>query len=178
MTPYRTRAAKKNLQAGIEKMKEEMSAAARVRRDFRLGRPPKPLGENEEPEQLRADATWRRASEAVAAFRARMTAAKLNPQHVAAAIIFVERTNPEQPHFLFLEEKGKAPEEIQSAAFDVLSRSDVIALGMIFEQFDERTKQRAIFPYLFFGLNKRGMDVLKRAADLGLAAGELLKIVN
>jgi hypothetical protein len=178
MTPYRTQAAKKNLQAGVKKMEQIMSPAARVRRDFRLGRPPKPIGENEQPEPLHPVVVWRRANEAVSSFRSRMTAAELKPRHVAAAIVYVERAAPDQPRLLALEEKGKSPEEMQSAAFEVLGRPDVIALGLIFGQIDERTKQKAIFPYLFFGLNQRGMAVLKKAAAKELAAGELLKNVN
>ncbi len=77
-----------------------------------------------------------------------------------------------------LEEEGKAPEEMWKAAFEQLSREDVIALGMIFGQYDEASKQKAIFPYLFFGLNQRGMAVLRKAAELQQDASALLKNVN
>lgn len=168
----------KNLRAGAKKMEDAMTPAARVRREFRLGRPPKPIGENEQPEPLHPVVVWRRANEAVSSFRERMTAAKLKPCHVAAAIVYVEQTDPEQPRLLALEEEGKSLEEMQSAAFEVLGRPDVITLGMIFGQIDEQTKQKAIFPYLFFGLNQRGMAVLKRAAAVEFELGELLKNAN
>jgi hypothetical protein len=178
VTPYKSRVAKKNLREGIKKMEKTMSPAAQVRRDFRLGRPPRPIGENERPQPLHRTVAWQRAVDALASFRVRMTGANLNPGHVAAAIIFIEGTNQDQPHFLFVEEKGKTSEEMQKTAFEQLGRDDVIALGMVFVQVDEQTKQRSIFPYQFFGLNQRGIAVLRRAVELEFAAGEMLKNVN
>jgi|SRR5579864_220872 len=180
MVEPRSRAAKRNLREGIQKMEKKMTPAAQVRRDFLLGRPPRPLGEHDEPEPLHPSVLWRRANESLSDIRTRMTKAGLKPEHVAAAIIYVERSTPEQPHFLYLEEKGKTPEEMRKEAFDFLVNraEDVIVLGMILVQFDEQTKQRAIFPRLFFGLNKRGMDVLKQAANLEFTLGALLKNVN
>lgn len=173
-----TRAAKRNLREGIKKMEQRMSTAAQVRRAFQLGRPPRPLADGEVPERLHPVAVWNRANEALSDLRTRMTTAKLNPRHVAAAIVFVERVSPEQPCFLFLEERGKTPEEVQNVAFGTLNSTDVIELGMIFVQLDEQTQHKAIFPYLFFGLNQRGMAVLRRAAAEEFTAGELLKNVN
>ncbi|HEY2363486.1 MAG TPA: hypothetical protein VGK36_20360 [Candidatus Angelobacter sp.] len=152
-----------------------MSPAAQVRRDFRLGRPPRAV---DNPEPLHPAVVWRRAQEALADFRGRMSAASLNPRHAAAVIVFIEKADSEKPCFTFLEEKGKTSEEMQKAVFETLSRADVIALGMIFVQLDEQTQQKAIFPYLFFGLNERGMAVLKRAAELEYVVGESLNNVN
>jgi hypothetical protein len=180
MVEARSRAAKRNLREGIRKMRQTMTPAAQVRREFQLGRPPRPLGEHEEPEPLHPSVLWRRANEALSDLRTRMTNAGLKPEHVAAAIIYIERSDPAQPRFMPLEQEGKTPEEMRKQAFDFLmSRGeDVIVLGMIFAQIDEQTKQKAIFPRLFFGLNQRGMDVLKRAAQAEYALGELLKNVN
>jgi hypothetical protein len=168
MTPsaYRTRAAKKNLREGIKKMEKVMTPAAQVRRDFRLGRPPKAS----EALPLHRMVVWQRATDALSNLRARMTAAKLNPDDVTAAIVFIERDNPDQPNVLLMDD--------QQAAFEQLGRDDVIALGMIFRQFDEQTKQQSTFPYQFMGLNERGMDVLKKAATQQVVAAELTKEVN
>lgn len=180
MVEARSRDAIKNLQKGIRKMERKMTAAAQVRRDFQLGRPPRPLGENEQPQPLHPLVAWQKATDALADFRARMSKAKLNPKQAAAAIVYVEKSNPDVPIFLRLEQKGKSPEETEQEALGVLSRFDVLALGMIFAQIDEEAQpiQKAIFPRLFFGLNKRGMDVLKRAAQREYELGELLKKVN
>ena len=178
MTPaHRSRVAKKNLREGIKKMEDEMSPAAKVRRDFRLGRPPRPapLDEEGHPEQLHPKVAWTRANEALSDFRRRMDAAKLNPQHAAAAIVYVIQADPDSPRLLPLEETGKTPEELQLAAFDTLGRPDVIALGVLFAQFDERTRKKAIFPYLFFGLGERGMAGLKKAASIEFEMTEMLK---
>lgn len=155
-----------------------MTPAARVRREFRLGRPPRTLADHEQMEPLHPTVVWRRANEAISSFRERMVGAKLNPRHVEGAIIFVEQSAPEEPRFLALEERGKTPGQMEVAAFEVLSRPDVLALGMICAQHDDGAKQRAIFPYLFFSLNKRGMDVLKKAAAMQYAVVEMLKDAN
>jgi hypothetical protein len=174
MTPYRTQTAKKNLREGIRKMKEAMkdNPAAQVRRDFQLGRPPRPLAEGQNPEPLHPTVAWQRATEALADFRARMAAVGLNPQYADAAIVFIQSADQDQPHLLGLSEDARG------TAYETLARGDVIALGMLFAQIDERSKQKAIFPKLFFGLSERGMAVLRRAAEIERALGELLKNVN
>lgn len=174
------RTAKRNLREGAKKMESAMTAAARVRREFQLGRPPKALGENEHPEPLHPAVLWKRATEALEDFRKRMTSAKLNPQHARAAVIYIESTAPELPRFLPLEEEGESSEERRKNVVEFLmSRSDdVIVLGMIFEQWDEEAHKKAIFPKLFFGLNAKGMAVLRHAAEVVFEAGEFGKNVN
>jgi hypothetical protein len=162
MAPYITQAAKKNLREGIKKMEKVMSPAAQVRRDFRLGRPPKPG----EALPLHRLVVWQRATDALANFRTRMAAAKLNPNDAGAVVVYVETSNPELPHFLGLEHTDKSPEESRRTAFEVLGRDDVIALGMLFLQFDEQAKKQTIFPYQFVGLNDRGLSVLRSAGLL------------
>jgi hypothetical protein len=170
MTLHRTEAARKNLRKGIKKMENSMSAAARVRRAFQLGRPPKPLSEGEmipEP-SLRPAVLWQRAVDALASLRARMQAAGLKPEHAEAAIVYVERAAPDEPHVFTLAED-------RIRALELFASEDVIPLGMIFMQHDEQTGQRAIFPYLFFGLNQRGMAVLRKAAEREIAAAEMIQ---
>jgi hypothetical protein len=174
MTPERTETAKMNLREGIKKMAKVMSPAAQVRRDFRLGRPPKPG----ETLPLHRMVVWHRASEALSNFRARMAAAKLNPKDVEALIVYIENTEPDTPRVLLLEEEGKTPGQCQMAAFKELGRDDVIAIGMLFRQFDTLSKQQFTFPYQFVGLNERGVAVLKKAAMMQVGASKLLKDVN
>jgi len=177
MTPPRTprtEDAQQNLRAGIKKMEKVMSPAAQVRRDFRLGRPPK-AGQLV---PLHRSVVWQKATKALADFRGRMAAASLNPKHVDAAIVFIELAAPDSPRVLLLETEGQTPEESRAAAFEVLGRDDVIALGMIFRQFDEQSQQQSTFPYQFMGLNERGVGVLKAAATLQVAVGELRKDTN
>jgi hypothetical protein len=143
-------------------MEKTMSPAAQVRRDFRLGRPPKPG----EALPLHRTVVWQRATDALINFRTRMSAAKLDPSHVTAAIVYIESANPDKPHFLLLEEQGKTPEQSRAEAFEQLGRDDVIALGMLFRQFDAQSKQQATFPYQFTGLNERGIAVLRSGAAI------------
>ncbi|GGG71864.1 hypothetical protein [Edaphobacter dinghuensis] len=170
MTPYTTQAGKKNLQAGIKKMEKSMSPAAQVRRNFRLGRPPK-AGESL---PLHRTVVWQRAADAVNKFRSEMIAAKLNPHHVDAAIVYIEAANPELPHFILLDDESRSLDEIRAAAFDILGRDDVLALGMLFKQHDEQTKQDVTFPYLFTGLSVNGIAVLRKAATNQYEGARLL----
>ena len=143
-----------------------------------LGRPPRPIGENELPVPLHPRVAWERAAEALADFRARMKAAKLKAEHVTGAIVSIEVSDPDQPHVLLLEEEGIAPETLQRKAFEELSRPDVIALGMIFRQFDQKDKRQSTFPYQFMGLNQRGIAGAGKAAELQVNLGEQLKNAN
>jgi len=167
MVRFYSRAARRNLKAGSKKMEENMSTAARVRRQFRLGRNPKP-GESL---PLHPRVVWERAYTALERFRTMMSLEKLSPKHVDAAIVFIEESNPDQPHFVLLSEgEDRVREE--------LSSPDVIALGMLFRQFDAEKKQQSTFPYLFVGLNERGMAVLKKAAEIQCKYAALTKDVN
>ena len=163
MVEHRSQAAKKNLREGVRKMEEEsMSPAARVRREFRLGRPPKKV---EDVLPLHPVVVWNKAADALSDFRARMATAKLDPDHVEAAIVFIEMADQDAPKLLALEqETGEPSEKCRQATFKQLSRSDVIALGMIFRQFDKKRKSATVFPYQFMGLNDRGLAVMRRAA--------------
>jgi len=175
MTPaHRSRTAKKNLREGIRKMQAEMSAAAKVRRDFRLGRPLKPG----EALPLHPLVVWKRATEALASFRTLMALEKLQPSDVSAVIVYLEEAHPDVPRFLLLEEAGKSEEEIKSSVFEVLSRSDVLALGMLFRQFDAEKKQQSTFPFQFTGLTEGGIALLRRAAEMQGKMSSLTKDVN
>ena len=170
MTPsaYRTRAAKKNLREGITKMEQRMTPAAQVRRDFRLGRPQK----TEIDEPLHPAVVWQRANRALADFRARMSAAELKPDHAEALIVYVAMPDMDVPHFLSLESAHRTPEECQRVALEQLGQGNALALGMVFTQFDEQTKQQALFPYQFMPLSDRGIAVLRRSA---MIQDELIK---
>jgi len=178
MTPYRTETARKNLRKGIRKMEKTMTAAARVRRDFQLGRPPRPLPEGQIPEPLHPSVLWQRATSALADLQKRMTDAGLRAKHVEALIVYVHRNDPDMPHVFLLEQAGASTEQRQRDALGTFASAEVIALGMLFKQYDAEAKRESIFPYLFFGLNSRGMDVLKRAAALQATGTAVLKAAN
>jgi hypothetical protein len=160
MVRFYSRAARRNLKKGAEKMESEMSVAARVRRQFRQGRPPK-VGESL---PLHPRVVWDRAFTALSRFRTLLSIEKLEPMHVSAAIVFIQESAPDQPHLLLLEIDGSV-EECKSKVLEQLGRPDAIAIGMIFRQFDAdaKEKKQTTFPYQFVGLNERGIDVLKKA---------------
>lgn len=149
MTPYRTREAKRNLREGIKKMEAVMSPAAQVRRDFQLGRPPKdalplhPITATDRAESLLAD------------FRTRMQKAKLKPEHAQGVIVGIRLSDPDKPVLIKID---------HDEAIAKLSKPDIIALGCVFHQFDEREHKAVTFFKQFTGLNERGLNVLKLAA--------------
>ena len=152
-----------------------MTPAARVRREFQLGRPAK----STDMLPLHPSVVWQRATESLSSLRQRMKAVGLKPDHAQAVIVFIESANPDHPRFLHLEDEvGKHSESCRKKVLETLSRGDVIALGLLFNQFDEEKKQQAIFPRLLMGLNERGMAVLKKAAQLQNQGMGLFKTMN
>jgi hypothetical protein len=144
MVRFYSRAARRNLKAGATKMEENMSAAARVRREFRRGAPPKgttprPLVAVDKAEQLLAN------------LRERMHAAGLKREEVDGQIIGVRSANDE-PVFIPIE---------REKAIAILSAPDIIPLGCIFRQQDGG--KNVDFFVQFTGMTERGLDVLKRA---------------
>lgn len=154
MTPYRTRAAKQNLRAGIKKMEDTMSPAAQVRRQFRLGRPPK--GESLLHPKVAVD----KAVSLLADFRERMQKAKLNPEHVGALIVGVREGNPDEPVLIKIDRDN---------AIATLSAPDIAAIGCIFWQRDG--DKEVDFFVQFTGLSERGLNVLKQASTKRAALG-------
>ena len=151
MVPYRSRQALKNLRRGAEKMEKAMSPAARVRREFRLGRPPKCTL------PLHPSVAWQKAESLLADFRQRMEDAGLSREDVDAQIIGVRESNPDAPVFIAVE---------RDKALKTLSAPDIIAIGCIFRQHDSTTKQNVDFFVQFTGLSEQGMNVLKKAATM------------
>ncbi len=164
MPPYNTPDAHRNLQAGIKKMEAAMTPAAKVRREFRLSSRPKPAPN---PDPLDRRVVWRKAIEALADFRARMAAAGLDPNDVEGVIVCIEGAAPDRPRTLLVEGAGMKAEEWKALAFEQLGRDDVLALGMIFRQYDRGAKGsgvNAVFPFQFTGLSEQGVAVLRTAA--------------
>jgi hypothetical protein len=174
MTPYHTRAAKQNLREGIKKMEKVMTVAAQVRRDFRLGRNPKP-GESL---PLHPRVVWNRAMEALLSFRTLMTVEKLKPADVTAAIVYITEEDPNTPRFLLLEQPGKSEEEIKTSVFERLGRPDALAIGMLFRQWDAEKNQQTTFPYQFTGLSVGAIAILRKAAEVQGKMSALTKDVN
>ncbi len=150
MTTYRTRAAKKNLREGIKKMEDVMSPAAQVRRQFRLGRPPK--GQLPLHPKVAVD----KASALLADFRQRMQAVGLKAEHVDGLLIGVREANRDEPVFIPIE---------RDSAIATLSAPDIIAVGCIFRQHDEREGKDIDFFMQFTGLSEQGLNLLKKAAS-------------
>lgn len=176
MMRFYTREAKRNLRKGAKKMEEAITSAARVRREFQLGRPPKLQNEML---PLHPSVVWKRATESLASFRELMSKEDLKPYHAQAVIVFIDSAHPDNPQFLHVEDEvGKPSESCHKKVLETLSRTDVIALGLLFYQFDEEKEQRSIFPRLLMGLNERGMEVLKKAAIVQNGAMTLFKTVN
>ena len=162
-----------------------MTPAARVRRDFTRGRPPKLVEGDMEPKHRAV--VWRKAAEALADARQRMTDAKLDPRHIEADIVFVVRTAPDVPEMIAVEwhpnsagaeQRPISPAEWEAHVLDVIGKDEVIVLGMIFTQLDllagdAGRGQIAYFPLLFTGLNARGMGVLRAAAEGRKATNEI-----
>jgi hypothetical protein len=107
-----------------------------------------------------------------------MTEAGLLAKHAEGLIVYVRREDPSMPQVFLLELPGMSQEERQRAALETFASIDVIALGMLFKQYDAEAGREAIFPYLFFGLNQRGMDILKQAAALQAAGTAILQTPN
>lgn len=163
MVPYRSREALRNLKRGAKKMEDVMSPAARVRRSFRLGRPPK------DTLPLHPKVAWEKAESLLADFRQRMTAAGLKPDDVDGQIIGIRGDRPDEPDYI--------PAEKEKALATLWS-PDVIALGMVFRQLDRATGQDIFFPVQFTGLNENGIMVLRRAAEKLQAAGGKMSSAN
>jgi hypothetical protein len=107
-----------------------------------------------------------------------MALERLPQSDVTAAIVYLEEADPSWPHFLLLEEDGKSEEEIKALIFERLSRPDVLALGMLFRQWDAEKQQQITFPYQFTGLSEGGVAMLRRAAELQEKGSRLTKDVN
>ncbi len=172
MAPF-TETAKMNLREGVKKMESSLTPAARVRRDFQLGRPKK-SPERDEP--LHPAVVWQRSITALAEFRGRMVAANLDPSDATAFIVYVGPPDLYEPQHLAIDGVpampvgDKTPEDYQKAAFGALSGPDTLALGLVFVQMDRQAGQRAYFPYFFMALSLPAQQVLKRGADYLRAA--------
>jgi hypothetical protein len=130
-------------------MEATMSPAARVRREFRTGRPPKGTL------PLHPVVVWDRATEMIADFRRKMEAAGLDPNDVGGQIIGVGVDDV--PIFIGLDERDKC--------IKILSRPDVIAIGMVFLQRDREKGQDVSFSWALAGLSESASQVLKRAVE-------------
>jgi len=116
--------------------------------------------------------------ESLAKFRVLMALERLEPEHVTAAIVYLEEANPTDPLFLLLEETGKSEDEIKAEVFEALSRADVLALGMIFRQYDPEKGKQFTFPYQFTGLSPQAIQIMREAVRIQETKTHLTKVVN
>jgi hypothetical protein len=107
-----------------------------------------------------------------------MSVENLPPADVTAAIVYLEEADPNIPHFLLREEAGRSEDEIKAAVFEKLSRPDVLALGMLFRQWDAEKSQQSTFPHQFTGLSEGGVAMLRKAAEIQARGAALTKNVN
>jgi hypothetical protein len=151
-------------QTEISETAPRMTAAARVRREFRSGRPPK-AGD---ALPLNPAVVWSKSIKALGDFRARMEEAGLNPNHARAHIVFIDEANPLVPILQSIESPDKSLEQTRAEVFERLASGSAIAIGMIFRQFDQDavpgSGNHTCFPYQFTGLSEAGVFVLKIAA--------------
>jgi hypothetical protein len=124
-------------------MRESMTPAAQIRRDFLSGRPAKTAA----LEPMQSAVVWQRANSLLEDLRGRMTAAELDPKHAEAMIVYVAGEKPFEPELLPLE-----PESRREKVFKVFSRGDVLPLGVAFRQYDDKAGKNAFFVRQFSAL--------------------------
>jgi len=153
MTRQYSREAKRNLRKGAEKMEAKISPAARVRREFRLGRPPKST------EHLRPLIAVDKAESSLADLRNRMRQAKIEwfkDEYVQAKLVTVDDANV---YITSVEHRDKMIAE--------LSGPGAYALGCVFFQFDADAGERGQFAYFyvpFIGLTDEERATIQEAA--------------
>jgi hypothetical protein len=133
-----------------------MTPAAQVRRTFTSGRPTKAESLN----RIHPADVWQRANDLLNDLRARMVAAKLKPEQVHGMLVYITKDQPFKPEHIPV-----APEYMEKV-FEIFSRSDVYALGVVFRQDDEEAGKRAHFVRQIQPLPEEGMAVLKMGAVL------------
>ncbi len=168
MSPY-SESALRNLQKGVKKMSTTMSPAAKIRRDFQLGRPPKALTD----EPLHPTVVCSRAEALLSDLRARMVAAGLTASDVEGWIIYVRGTNPDPTYPEFIP-MGQA--DSRQKAFKELGEPDTVALGVIFQQIDGG--QRATFAKQLTGLSELGQATLRKAGGILVTVRSMLDKTN
>lgn len=154
MGPYFSQRALKNLRKGIKKVDKNMSPAARVRQQFRVGRPAKGTL------PLHPVVVWQRATEQLAHLKQMMVDAGLKASDVDGQIVAIHGADEHTPRFIGLTDEKEA--------LKLLSRMDVIALGMVFRQHDSELKKDITFSWNLAGLTENGMAVMKRAVEAKL----------
>jgi len=150
--PFKSDDALANLKKGIDKMTKKMSPAATVRRNFRLGVPPK------DTTLLHPSVVWQKATAKLEAFRSAMSKAGLSPKDVDGSIVYVRAANPHKPLFAFFPE-GEA------TVIRRLSSPDVAVIGMVMRQYDRTEGKQIDFPVQFTGLSEAGIAVLRKAVE-------------
>lgn len=150
MVRFYSRAAKKKLREGIGKMEKMMSPAARVRREFRLGRPPKST------EHLRPLIAVDKAEMSLADLRNRMRKAEtewFKDEHVRAMLVTVDSTDA-----------CLTPVENRDKMLADLTRPGAYALGCVFAQFDADAGKNTFFYVPFIGLTDDERATIQDAA--------------
>ena len=152
----RTQEAQKTLRKVAKHMRESMTPAAQLRRDFTSGRPAKA----ELLKLIHPVEVWARANGLLANLRERMVAANLKPEHAEGWLVYITTEKPFEPQHIRL------LSECMYEAFEVFSRADAFALGVVFRQYDEKAGQNAFFVRQIQALPDQGIAVLRMGAVL------------
>jgi hypothetical protein len=152
MTPYRTRVAKRNLRAGIEKMEGKLTVADRVYRAFRAGRPFK------RDRLLKPPMALAEVCEMRDKLRLAMQKAELDPQDTAAAIVFqVALDGPPQVAVVRV---GKETDVLDK----MLGRYAAVTVGALFALRDHERGITRLWAHPFL-ISHEALTMLERALD-------------
>jgi hypothetical protein len=135
MTPYRSRAAKQNLQAGLGKMEKSLTPIQRAWRAIAAGRP---------PSELKLDAINGLASVCNLRDRLEKTLKDSRGEITSAAIAFTcDAMPPDTPAATVLLARGK---ENEALAFMLRCKTPPSVLGAFFAVRDGQEKRLFVYP--------------------------------
>jgi hypothetical protein len=152
MVPYNSRTAKKNLQAGIEKMEGKLTVADKVYRAFRSGRPFK------KDRLLKPPMALAEVCEMRDKLRAAMQAAKLNPDDCAAAVVFQRETT--EPPVVRVVRVGRETEVLDA----MYGKFMAVTIGAIFAMKDKERGNARLWVHPFL-LSNEALQLLEKALD-------------
>lgn len=152
----RTEEAKRTLRKVAKHMRESMTPAARVRRDFNSGRPAKA----ESLQLMHPVEAWQRANAVLNDLKARMSAADLKPEHAEGMLVYIKAESPFQPEHI------PVLPEYTEKAFEVFSRADAFVLGVALRQYDAEAGKYAYFVRQIQPLPDQGIEVLRMGTAL------------
>jgi hypothetical protein len=152
MVPYTSRSAKKNLQAGIEKMEGKLTVADKVYRSFRAGRP------FTKDRLLKPPMALAEVCEMRDKLRAAMETAQLDPNDCATAVVFWREID--EPPAVRMVRVGRETEVLDA----MFGKHVAVTIGAIFalRDHDRGIIRRWTHPFL---LSEEARSLLDAALD-------------